>query len=162
MRFRRRSSRAPERIQLEMTPMIDIVFQLLAFFIMTFKVVTVEGDFYVQMPPAGPASGDPVDPLTAPLRVRLEADAEGDLAGIFLEGQGQSFANTDELTQAILALTTGDGELLDSLEVEFDCDYNLKYKYSMGAISAVSGYRTEDGQTVKLIDKIKLAPPRPE
>ena len=31
---------------LEMTPMIDIVFQLLVFFIMTFKIVSQEGDFY--------------------------------------------------------------------------------------------------------------------
>lgn len=35
-----------------MTPMIDIVFQLLVFFIMTFKIVSQEGDFHIKMPVA--------------------------------------------------------------------------------------------------------------
>ena len=32
-------------VKIDMTPMIDVVFQLLAFFLMTFKVAAVEGDF---------------------------------------------------------------------------------------------------------------------
>ena len=46
----RLSSEPPEEIKLNMTAMIDIVFQLLVFFIMTFKVVALEGDFNVKMP----------------------------------------------------------------------------------------------------------------
>ena len=38
------------RLQMNMTPMIDVVFQLLVFFIMTFKIVALEGDFNVRMP----------------------------------------------------------------------------------------------------------------
>ena len=41
-------------VKLEMTPMIDIVFQLLVFFIMTFKIVSQEGDFNIKMPRAAP------------------------------------------------------------------------------------------------------------
>ena len=36
-----------------MTSMIDIVFLLLVFFVMTFKIVELEGDFSVRMPLAG-------------------------------------------------------------------------------------------------------------
>ena len=46
-----------EKIELQMTPMIDIVFQLLIFFIMTFKIVAQEGDFNIKMPLASSAGG---------------------------------------------------------------------------------------------------------
>ena len=42
--------RLADKIDINMTPMIDIVFQLLAFFIMTLKIVQPEGDFDVRMP----------------------------------------------------------------------------------------------------------------
>jgi biopolymer transport protein ExbD len=38
-------SRVPNKVELNMTPMIDIVFQLLIFFIMSFKIAAQEGDF---------------------------------------------------------------------------------------------------------------------
>ena len=39
-----------EKHELNMTSMIDIVFLLLIFFVMTFKIVELEGDFSVRMP----------------------------------------------------------------------------------------------------------------
>ena len=50
MKIRNRDDRSEDKIELQMTPMIDIVFQLLVFFIMTFKIVTQEGDFNIKMP----------------------------------------------------------------------------------------------------------------
>ena len=50
----RNANKAGEKIELQMTPMIDIVFQLLVFFIMTFKIVSMEGDFNIRMPAASP------------------------------------------------------------------------------------------------------------
>ena len=38
---------SPEVPKLQMTPMIDIVFNLLAFFIITFRIPAVEGDFNI-------------------------------------------------------------------------------------------------------------------
>ncbi len=52
-----RNTHRPEKIELQMTPMIDIVFQLLIFFIMTFKIVEVEGDFNIKMPASAPTAG---------------------------------------------------------------------------------------------------------
>ena len=52
----------PEELKLNMTAMIDIVFQLLVFFVMTFKVVAMEGDFNIKMPLAA-ADGQSVDDL---------------------------------------------------------------------------------------------------
>ncbi|MFT5528125.1 MAG: biopolymer transport protein ExbD, partial [Pirellulaceae bacterium] len=52
MKVRNNKLGPDEEIELQMTPMIDIVFQLLVFFIMTFKIVAMEGDFNIKMPMA--------------------------------------------------------------------------------------------------------------
>jgi len=78
----RHSQRKGSKIELQMTPMIDIVFQLLVFFIMTFKIVTPEGDFNIKMPLDAPARGQPDPDMIPPIRVRLESHASGNLANI--------------------------------------------------------------------------------
>src|SRR5438034_7818661 len=65
-----------DKVEQQMTPMIDIVFQLLTFFVMTFKIASEEGDFNVKMP-LGITNGFPQDQL--PLQVRLSATPEGRL-----------------------------------------------------------------------------------
>lgn len=65
-----------EEIKLAMTPMIDIVFQLLVFFIMTYKVTAMEGDYNIRMPSA---AADPTmieDVLEDFLQVRLVANPD--------------------------------------------------------------------------------------
>ncbi|MBU4399772.1 MAG: hypothetical protein KKE86_10610, partial [Planctomycetes bacterium] len=48
-----------------------------------------------------------------------------------------------------------------STEVELDCDYNLKFKYVVNALNAVSGYVANDKQTIiRMIEKIRFAHPR--
>ncbi|HCK41568.1 MAG TPA: biopolymer transporter ExbD, partial [Planctomycetaceae bacterium] len=61
-----------------MTPMIDIVFQLLVFFVFTFKIVLPEGDFSIRMPSAS-ASTTSQPSETPLLKVRLIANDEGEL-----------------------------------------------------------------------------------
>ena len=77
----RRGLEHDDTVELNMTSMIDIVFQLLVFFIMTFKIVAQEGDFNVRMPAAasgGPPSERqrPAKATTQALQVKLEPDAE--------------------------------------------------------------------------------------
>ena len=38
------------KVEMQMTPMIDIVFQLLTFFIMTFKIIAAECDSDIKLP----------------------------------------------------------------------------------------------------------------
>ena len=63
---------SPEVPKLEMTPMIDIVFNLLAFFIITFRIPAVEGDFNIKMPVNAPPSSESMDE-TAPLEITLRS-----------------------------------------------------------------------------------------
>ena len=39
-----------EKVTLQMTSMIDVVFQLLIFFMLTFKVLTPESQFSIEIP----------------------------------------------------------------------------------------------------------------
>ena len=47
---RRRKQSKGEKLETNMSAMIDIVFQLLIFFMLTLKIVEPEGDFNVNMP----------------------------------------------------------------------------------------------------------------
>ena len=131
-----------------MTPMIDIVFQLLIFFIMTFKIVALEGDFNVKMPIAAPDASVPdIDPLP-PMKLRLRAAANGDIASIILgERSFDSFDGPENsLHGYIMSLVDGDagpGENFPEAEIELDCDYHLSYEHVVKAITAVSGHATE-------------------
>jgi biopolymer transport protein ExbD len=159
MRFRERLTVGDEKIRLQMTPMIDIVFQLLVFFIMSFKIVAQEGDFNIKMPIPARAEGLP-DQSSLPMLIRLRAGADGRLAGITMDGQ--PFDHFQELHNYVIAVVGGDEPALrEEAEVELDCDYDLHYEHVIDAITAVSGYiDSTTGRVVKLVEKIKFAPPQ--
>ena len=153
-----RNREQAEKTQLSMTSMIDIVFLLLVFFVMTFKIVELEGDFGVRMPLAGQASAV-VDDTELPLKLRLRADDSGDLVSMTLNDldMGTDF---DRLRSNVVGLIgTGAAGGDDGPEIEIDTDYNLRYEHVINAITAVSGYK-EGEEVVKLIERIKFAKPR--
>jgi biopolymer transport protein ExbD len=155
-----------EDIKLNMTSMIDIVFQLLVFFIMTFKVAVQEGDYNVRMPlNSTQAETIDIDPPEL-IRVLLRAGDSGAISSIEVDDdfevktfEGQT---TKELYSQLNAyiedkIAVGDNpEDGVETEVEFDIDYNLKYQYTVTAIEAVSGTPLPDGSVKKLIEAIKF------
>jgi biopolymer transport protein ExbD len=149
-----------DKIPIDMTPMIDIVFQLLTFFIMTLKIASQEGDFNIRMPLAAPRAGTPDPNQLPPMKLRMRADSAGNLVELAMNER--TFSGGDRFSQLHnhIASVVGDGSLAASAEVELDCDYNLKYEYVIEAITQVSGSIGPDGQIVKLVEKIKFAPPR--
>ena len=87
-----------------MTPMIDIVFQLLVFFIMTFKIVSQEGDFNIKMPLAAPSAATENELQMPPIKIRLTA-AGGLLVGVYLNERSIPFSielNEDNASYANL------------------------------------------------------------
>src|SRR5262245_28304949 len=149
----------PDKIPIDMTPMIDIVFQLLTFFCMTLKVSAAEGDFNIKMPLAAPRAGLPDPNQLPPMKVRMRADSNGNLIELSLNDR--VFAGPDRWRQLHdqLAFLVGEGSLAASAEVELDCDFDLKYEHVIEAITAISGSVATDGQITKLVEKIKFAPP---
>ena len=152
-----------EDIEVNMTAMIDIVFQLLVFFIMTFKVVAQEGDFNIKMPMASGPSTDILDEPPELIRVSLRSGPEGVINSIQVDDEVETltfgpdpnlyFDLTDYIEQKLAG--EGDPESASETEVEFDIDYGLKYGYTVRAIEAVSG-KVTGGKVKKLIEKIKF------
>jgi biopolymer transport protein ExbD len=159
MKIRHTTSSAPDRVDITMTPMIDIVFLLLIFFLFSFKIVAVEGDFNIRMP--APGAGLPDVEAQLPIKIRLTADAEGNLASIQMADRAlSSFADLHTQVMSIVGTDTGPDSAAANTEAELDCDFNLKYQFVVKAITAISGYVTPDGHIVKLIQKIKFTPPK--
>ncbi len=156
----KRESSLGDKVAVDMTPMIDVVFQLMSFFMCSLKVVAPEGDFDIRMPLGVAAAAAPDDQQVPPVRVKLTAGVDGSLAGIAMNGQ--PVADFEELRKRIIGLVgtdTGPNSLAERTEVELDCDYGLKYVNVVRAITAVSG-KVQDGQIVELIKKIKFTPPK--
>ncbi|MDO4551544.1 MAG: biopolymer transporter ExbD [Planctomycetia bacterium] len=149
----------PEVSKGDMTPMIDMVFQLLIFFILMFKIVVPEGDFSIKMPIGGGAGEG--DPPTAIL-IRLEANKNGNLTRVRIGDQ--EFRGTPDgmrmLRDYVKKQLGGGGPIEASItEIELDCDYNLKFNNVILIISTCTGY-VENGQIIKLAEKIKFRAPR--
>ena len=148
-----------EQITLQMTPMIDIVFQLLIFFVFTFKIVLPEGDFNIRMPAA---SGESADPSETPvIRVRLRAGENRNLAAVELGDTPLTGDNPFGQLQARIRGMINDsaGPGSSDQEVELDCDYDLRYRYVIQAITAITGYvDPTTNEQVKLIEKVRFAP----
>jgi len=162
-----------DKIELQMTPMIDIVFQLLVFFIMTFKIAALEGDFNIKMPANAPSEGPPDPDENIVLRVQMR-DANGD--GILDPGTfrvnekrltyrvvkrpttGAEVVEMPELTFFVVQTLnpSGASDTPEPTEVELDCDPSLKYEYVIAAITAVSGYKDNEENLIKLVEKIRF------
>ena len=151
----------PDEIKLNMTAMIDIVFQLLVFFIMTFKVVAMEGDFNVKMPLASVNQEVSIeDEIPTLIKVRLIAGENGNINSIMVDND-QTYNDENmfiDLTSLIEEQIASEGNPEEDTETEdeFDIDYGLKYSFTVKAIEAVSGRVQPDGTVKKLIQKVKF------
>ena len=131
-----------------MTPMIDVVFLLLAFFVLTFKIIVPEGDFNIQMSAMGQAQS--VEINADSLLVRLYAHDDGLLSGIQLNDK--KIENFDSLRQSVLAIALTNPDV----EVVLHPDEHLHYEYVVKAITAING-EVRGEQIVKIVDNIKFA-----
>jgi biopolymer transport protein ExbD len=151
-----------DKIELQMTPMIDIVFQLNIFFLFTFKIILPEGDFNIHMPSTAAARA--VEPSeTLPLTLKIKSGPGGQLADVTLAGRSfgngpDAFVRLHQYIRGMVNDAGGPGTASDQ-EIELDCDYDLRYDYVMRAITAITGY-IDGGERHKLIERIKFTPPK--
>jgi biopolymer transport protein ExbD len=150
-----------ERVEMMIMPMIDVCFLLMTFFIANMRLYEPEGDFNITMPQVSTAagtSGPAKDDEVLTIKIQLLADKKGRLAGIRM-GE-RALASPKNLREHIKLMCSEnpDGAVP---ELEFECAPTLKYDYVMDAITAVSGYVSEDGRTiVPIIKNVKFSPPQ--
>jgi biopolymer transport protein ExbD len=159
----RRGAKALDKIELQMTPMIDIVFQLNIFFLFTFKIVLPEGDFNIRMPSAAAARAIEMSE-SIPMTLVMKAGADGQLTELRLAGRSfgngpDAFVGLRQQIRRAVADAGGPGKASD-LEVEIDADYGLNYDYVVRAMTAITGYVDESGQPQELITRVKFTPPK--
>lgn len=147
------------KIEMQMSAMIDIVFQLLIFFMLTLKIIPEEGEFEINMP-VGQSNAQAETP-NIDFTVRLFADANGNLRDIKV---GDKSMGGDEsaflrLNNEVKSYAKSGGKFNDDLEVTLDVDYELNYSNIIKAVANCTGYREGD-RTVKFLEKIKFAAPR--
>lgn len=150
---------AAQRIPIDMTPMIDVVFQLLIFFMLTLKISADEGDFSINMPIL--ASEQSEGGAGPELKVRLIAKKDGSLGRVELNGEdlGAGPGAYDALNRKVLAaIGRPGGSLSKEIEVEIDPDYTLRYSEVVNALTAVTGEMDPATKQVRrYVEKIKFA-----
>uniref|UniRef100_A0A7C2PBX0 Biopolymer transporter ExbD n=1 Tax=Schlesneria paludicola TaxID=360056 RepID=A0A7C2PBX0_9PLAN len=162
MKLTKRDS-GPSKVEIPMAPMIDIVFQLLIFFMLNLKIVAPEGNFNINMPIGAPSQSSPEEPNLPDIKVGLKSDANGNLTQLTLgqKNLGNDDAAFDRLNAEILKIIVRPGNpLTKDVEVEIAADYELHYKYVIRAVSKCTGrIDPQTKQMVRYIEKIKFAPP---
>jgi len=83
MRLRTQSA-LEDKLELNMTPMIDVVFQLLTFFLFTLKTSEPEGNFGIRMPLASAAPQFKAA-SELPKTLAMQANADGSLKAIIFQ-----------------------------------------------------------------------------
>jgi biopolymer transport protein ExbD len=148
-RLRARQGESAEDIQFPVTPMLDMAFQLLAFFILTFQSPTSETRLDLYLPtvpvalPGAPGGQARVTPpkrteldLENDLKIRVEADELGDLKSLRL---GETLLpNLDALADRLRRYA----KVLEGrpLRVRISADDRLRYETAaqiMGTCNAV-------------------------
>ncbi len=151
------------KVDIPMAPMIDIVFQLLIFFMLNLKIIAPEGNFNVNMPIGAPSPANPDDPQPPDIKVRLVADDLGNLAQLMLGDNrlGNDDRAFERLNSEILKLIGRPGAAMaDDVQVEIDADYDLHYEYVIKAVSKCTGRLDSRGNVIRYVEKIKFAPPK--
>jgi len=167
MRVRHTTKSGDDKIELQMTPMIDIVFQLLVFFVVSFRIAASEVDFDIKLGESQRAAEPENIDDTPPVDVYLTANDEGELEAISLgenfsrgglagESEQMKRSALEEMRSEVRKLVgdgTGPGD--SDLEVEIDFDQHLHWRYAILALEYIS-HDLADKKIVPLVKKIKF------
>ncbi len=112
---RRKKKHLQGEVELNLAAMLDMAFQLLAFFILTFKPAPTEGYIALRMPPPqattkpGAAAASEPNPAMTPidrletLMVTIKSNAEGGIGSLQIE-EGAPSSNLNEFEQQLNTL----------------------------------------------------------
>lgn len=88
-----------KKAELQIAPLIDVVFLLLIYFMVTASLIKKEADLSFMLPAQVQSS----EPITLPIEVLIEVSAEGDIS---IEGMifGKDESNLDDLISQLVTL----------------------------------------------------------
>lgn len=146
---KRRNADAPLDVELPITPMLDLAFQVLLFFVMTYHPSQLEGQMDLVLPDAAPtkaASVEEANPkqamqgqvelpseITVVVKTRHDGATVGGISEIQVQGTAatRSVAKLDELRQELEKARSG---LSNQEDIKIQADSGLRYAAVMEVI----------------------------
>lgn len=161
----RRRRRSQGDVELNLAAMLDMAFQLLAFFILTFKPAPFEGQIALQMPDARPlakvegqsAGNDKADnsPLLGldTLTVTALATPGGEIAGLRL-GDSEPTSSLRVLEDQLTAAFADPGAPFT--QVVLHVGSKLKYEYLMQLMDVCTRIQLPSGERLQKLSFVEL------
>jgi biopolymer transport protein ExbD len=164
--YRRRSKHQDEEVTLNLAAMLDMAFQLLAFFILTFKPSPVEGQLSLNLPPpgsvpqlVGPSTGNqttseiPKETIESYL-LQVTADSQGEIARVKGTNGEDVFvggATPGNLERLNRTLNDAFGKSAVYEQVLIMVDPSLRYDELMKVIDMCLRQKLPDGTSLQRI-----------
>ncbi|MEX2216579.1 MAG: biopolymer transporter ExbD [Phycisphaeraceae bacterium] len=133
----RKSDRSP--LQLNLTSMIDVVFLMLVYFVLTAAFTDAEGVITANMP-NGPEHPQPLPKIEQPIRVTVSARGEAGyyLAIDKLPTTPMSFADLTHMLQGLRDSDRNGFFTADNLVI-IDSDRSVRWQHTLNAYNAALG-----------------------
>ena len=164
---RRKKKHAEAEVQLNMAAMLDMAFQLLAFFILTFRASPIEAQIALRLPdsPQVTASSsvqidstpkDPMDDLNFPLPIELYAQPDGELDKIVIGSRVIKSTDPDGTMQLYRneMVTLFEKPIFDSVVIRVGNE--LHYEPLMQVVDLCTKQKAKDGSPMSKISIVPL------
>jgi biopolymer transport protein ExbD len=168
---RRRRRRAEGAVELNLAAMLDMAFQLLTFFILTFHPAPVEGQISLRMPPAQPitpvqsaapagadaTNTDPVQGLNS-LVISVVPSASGGIGSIAIGDS--AVATLEGLNQRLKSILADQASPFDQVVIQ--AGSGLRYDALMSLVDVCTRQMLPNGQKLTKLSFAELEePPSP-
>lgn len=162
MSRRKKKKHSQESVELNLAAMLDMAFQLLTFFILTFKPAPVEGEIALRMPQASPpvkASGaklgskesdDPLKGLDS-LTISVASNAQGGIQSMDIEGQSLGIDNLEGRLKSLLS-----DEKSTLKQVVIQVGSGLRYDALMKVVDKCTKQKLPDGKPLTRLSFVEL------
>ena len=169
MSRRRHRRKNKNGVKLNVTAMLDMAFQLLAFFILTFRAAPIEGHLSLNMPPPIPQTNLEVPqtvgeegnsaPAQHALHLFVTATEAGDVAQVRLESNVIAVGRLTPITLAGIGrrldpLFSARSVIYDRIQIEVDRD--LRYEELLKLIDVCSQQKQPDGKAIGKVSFVEM------
>jgi biopolymer transport protein ExbD len=124
-----------EEDSVDLTPMIDVVFLLLIFFMVTMRIVQEETELIVPLPSKTESSEPPEIP---PQNVRIEIDAFGQVTVDGLPSDSPNERNMTQLTSTLLQKGQFGAKSDVKIIINIKPDGQARHKYTIHVLNALT------------------------
>ena len=166
MARRRKKSHDDEGVQVNLTAMLDMAFQLLAFFVLTFKPAPIEGQISLRMPPPQPVvMAQSKEKKAGSAEKKVETGLESLVISAFPDKTG-GLGTMQVFEQPVATLSGLDAELRDKLtaantpfeQVVIQVHSGLRYDALMSVIDICTRQKMSDGKPLTKLSFVELDP----